>query len=111
MEILFSSTKLQKLANDHKKCQKELGAVGAKRFNMRMLDLRDAISLEDLRNAPGRFHELKGNRKGQWSCDLDHPYRLIFEPVEKPIPTVESGAYIWAQIKKIKIIEIVDYHD
>lgn len=111
MEILFSSKKLEKLANDYKRCQKEMGIIGAKRFHTRLLDLYAATTLEDVRFAPGRFHELKGDRKGQWSCDLDHPYRLIFEPYEKPIPTNESGNFIWAQIKIIEIIEIVDYHD
>ena len=34
----------------------------------------------------GHYHELTGDRKGEWACDLDQPYRLIFEPHEKPIP-------------------------
>ncbi|KPA16425.1 killer suppression protein HigA, partial [Candidatus Magnetomorum sp. HK-1] len=59
---------------------------------------------------PGRYHELKHNRKGQWSCDLDHPYRLIFEPQEKPIPMDKDGKYIWIKITGIEIIEIINYH-
>ena len=26
----------------------------------------------------GRCHALKGNRKGQYAVDLEHPYRLVF---------------------------------
>ena len=53
-----------------------------------------------------------GDRKGQWACDLDQPYRLIFEPHEKPIPKNAEGRYLWIEIeiKGVEIIEIVDYH-
>jgi len=71
VKISFRDRKLEKLANDYRKCQKE---------------------------------------SGQWSCDLDQPYRLVFEPQEKPIPTDKSGKYIWLEIKAVEIIEIADYH-
>lgn len=64
--------------------------------------------LEKLANE--RYHELTGDRKGQWACDLDQPYRLIFEPHENPIPTDNSGKYIWLEIKGVEILEITDYH-
>lgn len=67
-------------------------------------------SLEDLRGAAGHFHELTDNRKGQWACDLDQPYRLIFEPKERPIPTDPDGKYIWIEIKAVELIEVVNYH-
>lgn len=35
---------------------------------------------------------------------------LIFEPLEKPIPTDKDGKYIWIEIKAVEIIEITDYH-
>jgi toxin HigB-1 len=79
-------------------------------FNKRLLDLRNSQTLEDVRNLPGHYHELKDNRKGQWACDLDQPYRLVFEPQEKLIPTDNSGKLIWFEIKGVEIIEIVDYH-
>lgn len=39
-----------------------------------------ADTLEDVRYLPGHYHELTESRKEQWACDLDQPYRLIFEP-------------------------------
>ena len=69
-----------------------------------------AETLEEVRNLPGRYHELTGNRKGQWACDLDHPYRLIFVPHEDPIPTNPDGQYIWIEIKGVEIIDIGNYH-
>ena len=110
MEIAFQDKKLQKLADDYNKCRQVMGTIRAKLYIKRLNDLYGARTLVDVRNLPGRYHELTGNRKGQWACDLDHPYRLIFEPHEKPIPTDEYGKYIWLEIKEIEVVEIVDYH-
>ena len=110
MEITFDNKKLEKLANNYQKCQKQFGQRRAKLFTMRLNDLLNAQTLEDVRHLPGRYHELTGNRKGQWACDLDQPYRLIFEPHESPIPTDEDGKYIWLEIKGVEIVEITNYH-
>lgn len=110
MKITFDDKWLGKLANDIRKCQKELGQPRAKLYNRRLGDLRNAVTLEDVRHLPGNYHELKGNRKGQWACDLDNPYRLVFRPHEKPVPTDESGKYVWLEIKGVEIIEITNYH-
>jgi proteic killer suppression protein len=110
VDITFQNNKLRKLANDDRQCQKELGEKRAKLFRKRLSDLHNVDSLEDVRNLPGHYHELTGNRKGQWACDLDQPYRLIFEPHEDPIPTNDSGQYLWIEIKGVEIIEIADYH-
>ena len=110
MEITFENNKLEKLANDFSKCQKAMGQQRAKLFNRRLQDLRDADTLEDVRFLPGYYHELTGDRKGQWACSLDGPYRLIFGPVENPIPTDKNGKYVWCDIKGITIVDIVDYH-
>mgnify|MGYP000855892702 CR=1 FL=1 len=110
MNITFATKKLEKLANDLKKCQKELGKSAAERYNLRLSDLRAADTLEDVRNLAGRYHELTGNRKGQWACDLEHPYRLIFRPHEDPIPQNADGKYLWVEILGVEIVEITDYY-
>ena len=110
MEIIFTDKKLEKLANDDWKMLKELGKIRSIVLRRRLTQLEVAGTLEDVRNLPGNYHELTGNRKGQWACDLDQPYRLIFTPQERPIPTDEAGKYIWLQILGIEVIEIVDYH-
>jgi proteic killer suppression protein len=109
MDITFGNNKLEKYANKDSFCKKKLGA-SAKRYKQRLDQLRFAETLEDCRYLPGNYHELIGNRKGQWACDLAHPYRLIFEPHEQPIPTNEDGQYIWVEIKGVEIIEVEDYH-
>lgn len=110
MEITFSNKKLRKIANDDRKMLKELGARRAKLFRRRLTQLSVAKTLEDVRALPGNYHELIGNRKGQWACDLDQPYRLVFTPQERPIPTNNDGQYCWLEILGIEIIEIINYH-
>lgn len=110
MNITFTSKKLEKLANNDRLLLKEYGKIMASKISLRLSQLRDADTLEDVRHLPGRFHELVEDRKGQWACDLEHPYRLIFEPHEQPIPTDAHGYYSWIEIKGVEIIEITDYH-
>ncbi len=108
--ITFSDKRLRKIANDDRKMLKELGARRAKLFRRRLTQLSAAETLEDVRALPGNYHELRENRKGQWACDLDQPYRLIFTPQERPIPTNSDGQYCWLEITAIEIIEIINYH-
>lgn len=110
MDISFKSAKLEKIASDPRRCAKVFGKRRAEILQDRLTDLEDADTLEDVRNLPGRYHELKGDRKGQWACDLDQPYRLVFEPHEDPIPTDGNGRFIWIEIKGVEVIEIVNYH-
>lgn len=110
MDIKFGNKKLAKLANDSRRCLKEFGQIRGKLYLKRLNDLLDAENLEKVRYAPGNFHELSGNRKGQWACELDQPYRLIFIPQENPIPTNADGQFIWIEIVGVEIVEIVDYH-
>lgn len=110
MNITFANKKLEKLANNDWKMQKELGQVRAKVLRRRLAQLDDAATLEDVRDLPGNYHELRNDRKGQWACDLDQPYRLIFEPHEDPIPTNEDGQYVWLEIVGVEVIEIINYH-
>jgi len=110
VDISFHNKKLEKLVYNESKLIKELGKIRAKLLLRRLGDLSNAETLEDVRYLPGNYHELTADRKGQWGCDLDQPYRLVFEPHEDPIPTDASGRYIWLEIKGVEVIEIVNYH-
>jgi toxin HigB-1 len=110
MDIDFKDNELEKLANDDRKRLAVMGQARAKKYKQRLDDLHGATTLEDLRNVAGKYHELVGNRKGQWGCSLDGPYRLVFKPQKIPIPTDPNGKYIWSEIKAITIIEIDNYH-
>ena len=110
MKITFTHKKLEKIANDDRKMVKELGKLRATILRRRLTQLEDAATLEEVRYLPGNYHELKNNRKGQWGCDLDQPYRLVFTPHENPIPSNADGQYIWLEITGVEIIEIINYH-
>jgi len=110
VDISFSAKDLRKWANDDRKALKEMGKVRAESYKKRLTQLSVATTLEDVRYLAGNYHELRNNRKGQWACDLDQPYRLVFKPQENPIPSNEDGQYIWSEIKGVEIIEILNYH-
>ena len=110
MIITFADKKLKKYANNNSLALQRMGAKRAKLYQKRLGDMADAECFADLEHLPGRFHQLTENRQDQWSCDLDHPYRLIFEPSEEPITKDEHGKQILIEIKSLKIIEVTDYH-
>lgn len=98
------------MANDESFAIRKLGSLRAKLFKIRLDDIDAALTLEDVRYLPGNYHELTADRKGQWACDLDQPYRLVFKPQENPIPTDGNGKYLWIEITSVEIIEITNYH-
>lgn len=110
MRISFADTDLERQANDSKLIKRMQGEQRAKLLRRRLDSLHAADCLEDLRNAPGRCHELRENRAGQLSIDLDGPYRLIFEPAEAPVPTKPDGGLDWKRITAIMIVEIANTH-
>ncbi|HMV26778.1 MAG TPA: type II toxin-antitoxin system RelE/ParE family toxin [bacterium] len=110
MVITFKNKKISALVNNDRKLLKEMGKKRADKIRQRLDQLQAAETLEDLRHVAGNYHELTGDRKGQWACDLDQPYRLIFIPHENPVPVNTSGQYIWLEIRGVEIIEITDYH-
>ena len=110
MKVTFGDVRLEKAAGDERYCRKLFGRVRAEKYLRRLNDLFSAECLEDVRNLPGHYHELTGDRKGQWACDLNQPYRLIIRPLEKPIPMDLNRSYIWTEIFGVEILEIVDYH-
>ncbi len=90
---------------------KRFGTKRTKLLKRRLSELAAAAVLEDLRNLPqARCHELKGWHKGYLSVDLDHPYRLIFEPANNPIPKKSDGGLDWTKINEIRIIGVEDTH-
>ena len=110
LKITFNTKRLEKLANNDREANAVLGKIRAKKFRQRLNDMLDADTLEDIRFLPGNYHELTGDRKGTWACDLDQPYRLIFKPHEDPVPADSSGRHIWSKITGVEILEIIDYH-
>jgi plasmid maintenance system killer protein len=111
VDITFSTRKLEKQCNDSKTMTRAWGAFQAKKLRQRLDELKAASTLEVMRLLPGRCHELKGDRAGQISLDLEHPNRLVFEPANVPIPRKQDGGLNWTAITAVRIIGVVDTHD
>lgn len=111
MIIVFQDKSFQNECNDFKLLRKHQGALRAKKIQQRLDDLRAADILEDMKTLPGRCHELKGDRHGQLSLDLDHPWRLIFTPADNPPECKPDGGIDWTHVRVIEIIGIEDTHE
>lgn len=111
MDIYFRTKKLQKICSKQKEAIKKLGEKGGKKLMQRMLELNAAITLDDISHLPPpRLHELSGNRKGQFSVDIQHPYRLLFKAANKIIPLKKEVGLDKEKIDQIEIIDIKDTH-
>jgi proteic killer suppression protein len=114
MEITFLNKKLEKAFNEGATLVKIHGAARAQKIKVRMKELRGATCLHDFwppKSPPSRCHELtQGQRAGQLSVDLDHPYRLIFVPANDPVPRLADGGLDWSRVTAIKILGIEDTH-
>lgn len=112
MDIIFKTSKLEKICNDQKLLVRTFGSQMAKLMRRRLDDLRAATCLEEMRYLKQtRCHELHGNKAGHLSVDLDHPYRLIFQAANKPVPQRVDGGLDWAKVTAVMIIGVEDTHE
>lgn len=111
MLILFKSKKLEKTLSDRKALAKHFGLEQARKIQQRMFELQAADNLGILKSLPQvRAHELAGNRAGQISLDLKHPYRLLIVPAHDDPPRKKDGGLDWEKVAKIMILEVEDTH-
>lgn len=110
MDITFDDRKLEKIMNNQKSLQKTYGQIGAKIIRKRLDDMKAALNLSYVKFLPGKYHELKEDRKGQLAVHVEEPKRLVFRPNHNPLPINEDGGLIWELVTSISIIEIIDYH-
>jgi proteic killer suppression protein len=88
------------------------GKRRAELIQQRLTEMEAAPNLSMLSLLPGpRCHPLHGQRKGQLSVDLDHPYRLILEPDHNPIPKAPAGGLDTARVTRVRILEIANTHE
>src|SRR5690242_16929149 len=91
MEISFATRRLQKTCETEKALRRAHGSSCAKKVMARLLDLDAAPTLDAARQLPGRFHELSGDRAGQFALNLSDGKRLVFEPADQPPPIKADG--------------------
>jgi toxin HigB-1 len=111
MHIQFADGKIKKTCESAGERKKRFGEPAASKLKTRLDDLDAAQSMEDMRNLPGHWEELRSDRKGQFSCRLAGGLRLIVKPVRQPPPVKPDGGLDWRAIDQVTVIEVVDYHD
>jgi len=102
---------LQKICNNTNESIKKLGPTMTRKLQQRLMELKAAPCLDDISKVPPpRCHPLSGDRDGQLSVDLEHPYRLLFIPANDPMPHKKDGGLGWTKVSEIEIVEITDTH-
>lgn len=97
MQLDYADRELERQCTDERYMQRKLGQQVAKALKLRIAELRYATEMQDLLLGAGRWEELSGDRRGQWSARLTANWRLIVQPDERDVITVI-------------VVEIVDYH-
>ncbi len=111
MLIHFRSTKLEKTFSTEKELIRTYGVEQGRLLMRRISEIRAVSCLSDLRQLPQlRAHELTGDRKGQISITVRHPYRLILLTANTPVPKLPDGGLDWAAVTEVTVVEVIDYH-
>lgn len=111
MLISFKNRRLEKEFCDEKTLKRKWGTEQAKLIARRLTELAAAENLETLRKlSQVRAHELSGNRRGQVSLDVKHPYRLLIIPDHEETPRKEDGGLDWQKITKVRVLGVEDIH-
>ena len=111
MLISYEDKKLEKEFCDIKLLKRRWGEEQANLIARRLEQLKAADNLEVLRTLPQpKAHELKGNRAGQISLDVKHPYRFLIISDHDETPVKEDGGLDWRKITKVKVLGVEDTH-
>lgn len=103
MKLEYKSNALEKECSDFAKATRSYGDKCATLLHRRIRELKSSDSLEDMvKYRIGRCHPLKGDLAGKYALDLEHPYRLIVEPITDSSST--------CGIRVVRLLEVDDYH-
>jgi proteic killer suppression protein len=108
--IEFRTTKLKKDCEDLAQAQARWDADAARVIMRRLVQVQAAECLQDLTHEPPiRRHKLSGDRAGQYSLALVRGLRLILQPIssdgESDLVSDPS------RVTRVRIMEVIDYHD
>jgi len=111
MEILFKTSKLRRIMSSGSMLIREFGKENARMIMRRMVLLDAANCLADIpTKRPTRRHALSGKRKGQYAIDAKHPFRIVLEPADDPVPIRDDGSVDLERVTSIRILGVEDYH-
>ena len=79
LDITYKNRKIERICTNAKVADREYGSQMSAKIHLRIDEIRAVDTVEEMiQFRIGRCHALKGNRKGQYAVDLEHPYRLVF---------------------------------
>lgn len=99
VQVKFKNNTLEKQYSNSKNAFADYGETVGKKYIGRINIIKSSKSIDDLKAIRAlKCHELKGNRKGEWSIKLTGQMRLIF--------TLHG-----AQLEIAKIEEVSKHYD
>lgn len=90
---------------------KEYPSKVAEAVRLRLTQLRAANNLSQITHHPPMgLHKLTGNRKNQFAVWAKDKYRIVFYALDDEEQIIKDPDVPRDLIRKIKIIEVVNYH-
>lgn len=111
IELSWSNRRLARDCATDARGLRRWGGDNWRLLKRRLASLEAAPTLEDMSGVPGNCHALGEDRAGQFAVHLWGQYRLVFEPDDDPIPRLPDGGIDRNRVRKIVVLEVVDYHD
>ena len=108
MKLTFVSPNVEALCRQPKLATRTLGALSAKKLQLRLTELFNADNVSEL--MAGRPHPLAGDRKGEFAVDLQGGDRLVFRSSHQPPLVKPDGSIDWGNVRAITIVELGNYH-
>ena len=109
MKITFADTDLEAIGRQPKLAIRKMGALSAKKLQIRLAELFNADHVGEL--VSGRPHPLQGARHGDFAIDLYGGDRLVFRASRQPPPHKPDGSINWSEVTEVTIVQFGDYHD
>ena len=109
MKITFADTDLEAMCRQQKLANRKLGALSAKKLQLRLVELFNADHVGEL--VSGRPHPLQGARQGDFAVDLYGGDRLVFRASHQSPPLKPDGSISWSEVTEVTIVQLGDYHD
>ncbi|MEO7427351.1 MAG: killer suppression protein [Fibrobacteria bacterium] len=104
MKLVFTSDELMQECNNQKLLHKRYGGELAKALRLRLDELFNAQSLEEMRSLPHIVISGSPRDKGPLRLDLTGVHQLTFRP--HPVPKIGHGGMDWKKIDSILILGI-----
>lgn len=109
MEISFEDKSLRDICVNPVRMDKQFGARLAAKLRRCLADIDAAAGASELFSLPGNTRELSGSRSGEIVIDLVDGYELHMVPaLETERAPIASGSVDWANIRRIKILGLVN---